>query len=170
MLYCYLRVVTRRPYKWAANVLRGQSASLRPKASHTIHLPFLADVKHLCMSHYLILIIYNKIMPGYTYTCMMNMEIYFQPKTAVDTHQEETLDKRDETRTTIAITWVVFVFRARQVPVSNLALGTGYPDRDFSLFSSVHVNSGIVPHLRCRTHPPITNPRHHYHHLTQYRR
>jgi len=107
-------------------------------------------------------------MPGYIYTCMMNMETYFQPKTSVNMYQEETLNSRDEKRTTIAVTWVVTVLCARQVPVSNIALGTGYPDRDFSLFSSVHVNTGLVPQLGCRKHPSITNPRHHYNHLTQY--
>lgn len=101
---------------------------------------------------------------------MMNMEIYFQPKTAVNMNQDETLNKRDEKRTTIAVMWEVIVLCARQVPVSNFALGTGYPGRDFALFSSVHVNTGLVPHLGCRKHPSTTNPRHHYNHLTQHKR
>ena len=102
----------------------------------------------------------------------MNMEIYFEPKTDVNIYQEETLNKRDEKRTTIAVMWVVTMLCARQVPVSNLALGTGYPDRDFSLFPQ----STSIPDLYLISgaesiHPPIhTNPRHHYNHLTKYRR
>jgi len=86
---------------------------------------------------------------------MMNTKIYFQPKADVNIYQEGTLNKRDEKRTTIAVMWVVIILCSRQVPVSNLALGTGYPDRDFSLFSAVHVNTRLVPHLRCRKHPYI---------------